>query len=108
MGGISVLAVSGLVLASDKTSKKQWYKIVSATPRNITLKITGNVSVSSDVTYGSMIKYKVNGPYSQIDGFYHDVGYSDEYRFGVGPKPTYVCITKVGKKTTGNYKITVE
>lgn len=101
-------SASGLILPADKTSKKHWYKIVSSTPRYITLKISGNVSSSATSVGGQKFTYSIKGPYTQVSSWMNGAGYSDTYTFGVGPEPTYICITKVGKKTSGNYKITVK
>lgn len=101
-------SVSGLVLISDKNSSKQWYKIVSNKTRIVKINLSASVSASSSTLRGQSMQILISGPYGQADTFTSRAGFKDSVTIGVGTEPTYICIIKKGKTTSGNYKITVK
>ncbi len=99
---------SGLFLATDKTSQKHWYKIVSKRTRYVVIKVTGNSSLSPTSKNGQRLVYTIKGPYTNMKNDIREVGCSRTYQIKVGPKPTYISVEKKGKTTSGNYKITLK
>lgn len=101
--------VNGLFLTADKTSKEQWYKIEVNTKKEVIVTITGNVSVSGDFLDKQQICCVIKGPSIVTQEYYiNSADFKTESNFKLSEGTYYICATKVGDKTSGNYSISMK
>jgi hypothetical protein len=103
---------SGLILATDKTSKADWYKFSNSTKRKVTVTLKGTVTGSVTLefmgakgdSFGKMYinEYKKEAAGSAYVGTYYSSS-------GKLPKGTYyIKVTKEDMDVSGSYSISIK
>lgn len=110
MGGS---AINGLVTASEKSGKADWYKFTNSKRKKTTIYWNGDVASGKlQMTIYTSNGKKFSGTSINMSGIGDQHGvtiYSGSYGVRTLPKGTYyIKITKSGAKTSGSYNIKVK
>jgi hypothetical protein len=103
---------SGLILATDKTSKADWFKFYNSKTRKVKITIEGNVTGDVILEFYGSDGRKFSGSLN-IDEYYHtsyaNVSSTSYYSSSETlPRGTYyIKVTKGGKDVSGNYTVKI-